>query len=196
MNWGSVFPSRRKESRGEVWVTSSGDSGRIDDQVKKSDSAEKQAKIFPSKRQNENGVAPRSILWFNARETFTLRRTIAIASLASVANNPLQACTVDLQGMSYVHRHNWINCCPTNHFLSFLLFYDVCSDGLTAQLHLCFRTSSPLTPPLGLLNSLQSVMRCAAASAVGWCVQSWCAIQLHWLPVQQRITFELCTVAQ
>jgi len=41
-------------------VTSSGVSGRIDDRVKKSDSAEKRATIV-AKRQNENAVAPMSI---------------------------------------------------------------------------------------------------------------------------------------
>jgi len=44
----------------EEGVTSSGDSVRIDDCLKNSDSAEKRATIFAKQRQNENGVAPRS----------------------------------------------------------------------------------------------------------------------------------------
>jgi len=57
MKWGF---STLFGDRGVVRVTSSGDSGRINDRVKKSESAEKRAKIFDRKREYENGVAHRS----------------------------------------------------------------------------------------------------------------------------------------
>ena len=53
--------------------------------------------------------------------------------------------------------------------------------------------------PLGLLNCLQSVMRSAARLVLR--LPPWASVtqlmrdQLHWLPVQQRITFKLCTMA-
>lgn len=53
--------------------------------------------------------------------------------------------------------------------------------------------------PLGLVNSLQSVMRSAAHHVLR--LPPWGSItqlmrdQLQWLPVQQRITFKLSTMA-
>jgi hypothetical protein len=53
--------------------------------------------------------------------------------------------------------------------------------------------------PLGLLNCLQSVMRSAARLVLR--LPPWASVsklmrdQHHWLPVQERITFKLCTVA-
>jgi hypothetical protein len=53
--------------------------------------------------------------------------------------------------------------------------------------------------PLGLLSSLQSVMRSAARLVLR--LPPWASVtqlirdRLHWLPVQQRITFKLCTMA-
>jgi len=52
-------------------------------------------------------------------------------------------------------------------------------------------------PPLGLLNCLQSVTRSSARLVL----RRWAGVsrpirdQLHWLPLQQRIAFKLCTVA-
>ena len=53
--------------------------------------------------------------------------------------------------------------------------------------------------PLCLVNSLQSVLRSAARLVLR--LPPWTSVtqlmrdQLHWLPVQQRITFKLCTLA-
>ena len=53
--------------------------------------------------------------------------------------------------------------------------------------------------PLGLVNSLQSVLRSAARLVLR--LPPWASVtermrdQLHWLPMQQRIKFKLCTMA-
>ena len=53
--------------------------------------------------------------------------------------------------------------------------------------------------PLGLVNSLQSVLRSAARLVLR--LPPWVSVtermrhQLHWLPMQQRIKFKLCTMA-
>jgi hypothetical protein len=52
--------------------------------------------------------------------------------------------------------------------------------------------------PLGLINCLQSVLRSAARLVLR--LPPWASVtqlmrdQLHWLPMQQRITFKLCTM--